>query len=81
MEYLLPWHGQLMVPPLIEDTVHPMWVQVEEKPSKVPALGWVMTMAWSGRITPPPTSTSDALVSTSSEPPGVVSPPPAGVVS
>src|SRR6476620_7981337 len=54
-----------MVPSLVLVTVHPMWVQVDEKPLNVPAVGWVTTMCWSGRMTPLPTLTSEALTSTS----------------
>jgi len=61
----------------MEDTVHAMWVHVDENPSNVPFVGWVTTVALSGRITPPPTGTSDALVRTSPpEPPEPLEPEP-----
>src|SRR3954454_12804200 len=67
MEYWLPWHGHWMMPLLIVWTVQPRWVQVDEKPSNSPAVGWVTTMPLSAvRITPPPIGTFEAGVMTCS---------------
>ena len=60
-----------------------MWVQVEENPSKVPAVGWVMTM----RLVRQDDAAADLDVGRLGEHvlrtarPVVVPPPPAGVVS
>ena len=59
----LPWQGQLMVPPSTVETVQPWWVQIAENALNVPALGWVITRAASGRMTPPPTGTSAVAAS------------------
>ena len=40
---LLPWHGQLMVPPETLLTVQPACVQTAVNALNVPALGWVTT--------------------------------------
>ena len=55
---LLPWHGQLIVPPTTSLTLHPWWVQVALNPLNVPATGWVTTRSWAARTIPPPTGTS-----------------------
>ena len=53
---MLPWHGQLIVPPTTSLTVHPALVQIAEKPLKTPSVGWVSTT--SPMILPDPTGTS-----------------------
>src|SRR5689334_12025515 len=73
----LPWHGQLIVPFSTDDTVQPWWVQIAENALNVPALGWVITMAASVRMMPPPTGTS--LVAVSFAP--AVGAPPEGLPS
>src|SRR3954451_22183190 len=55
---LLPWHGQLMVPPTTSDTVQPWCVQVELNALNVPATGWVSTTPRAASTSPPPTGTS-----------------------
>lgn len=73
---LLPWHGQLMVPPDTEPTVQPACVHTAENALKVPAVGWVTTTCWLGKTRPPPTGTavtgpsSGALPAASGAPPG-----------
>src|SRR5580704_12282646 len=62
---LLPWHGQLMVPPDTVVTRHPRWVQTAVNASIVPARGWVITIFLSARILPPPTGMSEVLARTS----------------
>ena len=61
---LLPWHGQLMVPPDTVPTRQPRWVHTAVNASNVPAVGWVITIFLSARIVPPPTGTSEVLAST-----------------
>lgn len=58
---LLPWHGQMMLPSAISDTVQPWCVQIADIPLNVPAAGWVMTV--SPTITPEPTGTADVFTS------------------
>src|SRR6476619_2519334 len=70
---LLPWHGQLIVPPTTSLTLHPWWVQVALNPLNVPASGWVTTRSWSARTIPPPTGTS----ATAATAPGLAAVPPA----
>jgi hypothetical protein len=60
---LLPWHGQLIVPPDTLPTVHPAWVHTALNPWNSPDFGWVITIFWVARILPPPTGTSDVLAS------------------
>jgi len=60
---LLPWHGQLMVPPDTLETVQPWWVHTAVNALNEPARGWVITIFLSARIVPPPTGTSEALAS------------------
>src|SRR5947199_10599619 len=60
---LLPWHGQLIVPPDTLPTVHPAWVQTALNPWNSPDFGWVRTIFLSARILPPPTGTSEVLAS------------------
>ena len=67
MENLLPWQGQLMVPPPTEPTEQPWWVQVLENALKSPELGWVTTHFWSANTAPPPSGMS--LVWANASPP------------
>src|SRR6516164_1898327 len=60
---LLPWHGQLIVPPDTLPTVHPAWVHTALNPWNSPDFGWVITIFLSARILPPPTGTSEVLAS------------------
>ena len=60
---LLPWHGQLIVPPDTLPTMHPAWVHTALNPWKSPECGWVITIFLSVRILPPPTGTSEVLAS------------------
>src|SRR4051794_41535556 len=48
-----------MVPSATLFTAQPLWVHVDEKPLKSPAVGWVITT--SPTMTPDPTGTSDVL--------------------
>ena len=64
----------MIVPPSTEVTRKPWWVQTAENASNWPAVGWVITIFCSARITPPPTGTS--LVGASSLPDDVPEPPP-----
>ncbi len=43
--------------------MQPMWVHTAVKHLNSPSVGWVTTTCWSGKIVPPPTGTSAALVS------------------
>src|SRR6266568_4750467 len=61
---VLPWHGQLMVPPVTVPTMQPWWVHTAVNASNDPAFGWVMTIFLSARILPPPTGISAVLAST-----------------
>src|SRR3954447_26864102 len=56
---LLPWHGQLMVPPDTLETVQPRWVHTAVNASNEPDRGWVITIFLSARILPPPAGTSE----------------------
>src|SRR3954469_24132224 len=58
---LLPWHGQLIVPPDTSPTTQPAWVQTAVKHLKLPAVGWVTTIFWASKILPPPTGISLVL--------------------
>jgi len=60
---LLPWHGQLTVPPDTLETVQPWWVHIAVNASNEPARGWVITIFLSARILPPPTGTSEVRAS------------------
>jgi hypothetical protein len=60
---LLPWHGQLIVPPDTVPTMHPAWVHTALNPWNSPDFGWVITIFLSARILPPPTGTSEVLAS------------------
>ena len=60
---LLPWHGQLIVPPDTLPTVHPAWVQTALNAWNAPDFGWVITIFLSARILPPPTGMSEVLAS------------------
>lgn len=60
---LLPWQGQLMVPPTTVETVHPSWVHTAEKALKSPLAGWVTTTFWSLKTFPPPSGMSEVLAS------------------
>ena len=62
-EKALPWHSQRMPPACTELTMQPWWVQTAVKHLNSPSTGWVTTTCLSGKITPPPTGTSAALVS------------------
>src|SRR5580704_6045803 len=61
---LLPWHGQLMVPPDTLSTVQPWWVHTAVNALNEPACGSVITIFLSARILPPPTGISLVLAST-----------------
>src|SRR5262245_38838066 len=76
---LLPWQGQLIVPPLTSATVHPWWVHIALNALNSPDLGWVTTMSRSPRTTPPPTGIAEVtnagwVVGTESSPASPVSP-------
>src|SRR5687767_3422957 len=58
---LLPWHGQLIVPPETSPTTQPAWVHTAEKHLNWPAVGWVTTIFWSSKILPPPTGMSEVF--------------------
>ena len=58
MAYLLPWHGQSMVPSATLLTVQPWCVQMAEKALKVPGAGWVTTTLSAPNTLPPPTGMS-----------------------
>ena len=60
---LLPWHGQLTVPPDTLETVQPWWVHTAVNAWNEPARGWVITIFLSARILPPPTGTSEVRAS------------------
>jgi hypothetical protein len=60
---LLPWHGQLMVPPDTLETMQPWWVHTAVNASNEPARGWVITIFLSVRILPPPSGTSEVRAS------------------
>src|SRR6185312_5551465 len=60
---LLPWHGQLTVPPDTSETVQPWWVHIAVNASNEPARGWVITIFLSARILPPPAGTSEVRAS------------------
>ena len=80
---LLPWHGQLMVPPDTLPTVQPRCVHTAVNASKVPAFGWVITIFWLTRMVPPPTGTWEVWASTGAPPVAAVPEPElaAGVVA
>src|SRR5215470_10615403 len=61
---LLPWHGQLIVPPDTVSTMQPWWVHTAVKALNVPLCGSVITIFLSVRILPPPTGISVVLAST-----------------
>jgi hypothetical protein len=58
MEYLLPWHGQLIVPLETRSSSHPSWVHTMPNPRNSPGDGWVTTTRRSGNTAPPPTGIS-----------------------
>jgi hypothetical protein len=58
MRNLLPWQAQLTVPPDTEATVQPACVHTADKPTKAPAVGWVITTFSVWKIFPPPTGMS-----------------------
>src|SRR4051812_50083712 len=72
---LLPWHGQLIVPPDTLFTVQPRCVHTAVNAANVPDLGWVTTIFWSVRIWPPPTGTLAVVVSAGAPPPPPPFPP------
>jgi hypothetical protein len=76
--YLLPWHGQSMVPPPTWSTMQPWWVQMAVNAWKAPAVGWVITIFWVVRILPPPTGMSVVVARTLDAAPPPDKPPPAG---
>src|SRR3954454_13501562 len=79
-ENLLPWQGQLMVPPATWLTVQPACGQITPNALNSPFLGWVTTV--SPTITPPPTGTLATWVSAGAPlalaPPVLALPPAAG---
>jgi hypothetical protein len=80
---LLPWHGQLMVPPETLLTVQPACVQTAVNALNVPVLGWVTTTLWSANTLPPPSGMSDVAARTvpPPEPPAaLLEAPPAGAL-
>ena len=50
---LLPWHGQLIVPPDTVPTMHPAWVHTALKPWNSPDFGWVITIFLAARLPAP----------------------------
>src|ERR1700677_4240329 len=62
--YLLPWHGQWIVPLDSSLTMQPSCVQIAVNAWKVPAFGWVITIFWVLRTLPPPTGMSSVLART-----------------
>src|SRR6201986_4719647 len=75
---LLPWHGQLIVPPDTLPTMHPAWVHTALNPWKSPECGWGIPIFLSVRILPPPAGTSEVLASAAG-PAAVPEPEPASV--
>src|SRR5258706_10764396 len=69
---LLPWHGQLIVPPSTSPTWQPACVHSAEKHMNVSAVGRVTTMFRSLKILPPPTGMSVFFASTA--PPALLFP-------
>src|SRR5262249_41335611 len=63
IEYWLPWHGHVMMPPETVPTVHPLWVQIALNALNWPAVGWVTTTFWASKILPSPTGISLVLAS------------------
>lgn len=59
---LLPWHGQLMVPPETVLTMQPWCVHTAVNALNDPACGCVITMFGPSMILPPPFGTSEVLV-------------------
>src|SRR6516225_2700908 len=74
---LLPWHGQLIVPPDTVPTMHPAWVHTALKPWNSPDFGWVITICLAARILPPPTGMS-AVLASAAGPAAAPEPEPAG---
>src|SRR3954451_3722246 len=62
--YLLPWHGQLIVPSFTSLTLQPVWVQMLENRRKSFGAGWVTTTSSPAKILPPLTGISDAAPNT-----------------
>src|ERR1700750_3410901 len=60
---LLPWHGQVTVPPDTLETAQTWWVHTAVNAANEPARGWVITIFLSARILPPPTGTSEVRAS------------------
>src|SRR6516164_9529037 len=60
---LLPWHGQLIVPPDTVSTRQAWWVHTAVNALNVPLCGSVITIFLSVRILPPPTGISAVLAS------------------
>ena len=60
---LLPWHGQLIVPPDTVSTLHPRWVHAAEYALNSPCAGWHTTTSASLKTLPPPTGISPAVAS------------------
>src|SRR5215475_12054487 len=59
---LLPWHGQLIVPPETLLTMQPACVHTAVNALNVPASGCVITMFLPPMMTPPPSWTDEVLV-------------------
>src|ERR1700678_4336185 len=60
---LLPWHGQLMVPPETVLTMQPWCVHTAVNALNEPACGCVTTMFGPSMIVPPPSGTFAVVVS------------------
>ena len=58
---LLPWHGQLMVPPETVLTMQPWCVHTAVNALNDPACGCVITMFGPSMILPPPSGTSEVV--------------------
>src|SRR5690606_15688479 len=71
---LLPWHGQLIVPPETSSTSQPRWVQAISNALNSPAAGWVTTTFCSLKTLPPPSGMS-AVVANPVDAPLRSSPP------
>src|SRR5690349_3338932 len=73
---LLPWQGQLIVPPVTLSTRQPRCVHTALNAANVPDLGCVTTIFWSASTSPPPTGTFDVVVSAGAPLPPPPFPPP-----
>ena len=73
---LLPWQGQLMVPPETLATMQPWCVHTAVNALNEPDCGWVITMFLPLMILPPPEGMSDVLARALAGGAAVVAAPP-----